>query len=194
MFLGFVDLHTGYIIFHLLGVVLGAGGAFMSDAMFFSSAKDGQISEMEIRFLKLASRVVWIGIIILVISGALIFLEDTEKYLNSSKFLAKMTIVGIIILNGVIFHISHIPFLYRHTNLHMCLSKEVKDRMPGLIVSGVVSMISWLSALVLGSLKTVPYSYFVIMGFYLAVLALGISFALLFKKYILPAGYQKIKR
>lgn len=194
MFLGFVDLHTSYIIFHLLGVVLGAGGAFMSDVMFFSSIKDGQISATEVSFLKLASRVVWVGVIILIISGLFIFFEDTGKYLSSSKFLAKMTIVGVIVINGIIFHISHIPFLHRHINLQLSLSKEFKDKMSSLMISGVISIVSWLSALVLGAFKSVPYSYLTIMGAYLAILVIGITLSFLFKRYLLPAGYQRVKR
>jgi len=184
MLFGFVDLHTTYIIFHLLGVVLGAGGAFVSDAMFLLSIKDGKIFKTEMRFLKLGSSIVWIGLIILIVSGALLFSEDTERYLNSSKFLAKMTIVGIIIINGFVFHRYHIPFLNRRIDASLRSSKIFLKRLPLLMVSGVISMVSWLSALTLGVFKAVPYSYAEIMMLYMFILAAAIIFSFLIRKHL----------
>jgi hypothetical protein len=40
----------------------------MSDAMFFTSMKDVKIEKMEIRFMRLGSIMVWLGLGILVIS------------------------------------------------------------------------------------------------------------------------------
>jgi hypothetical protein len=89
----FIELKTIYVIGHIFGAILGAGGAFTSDAMFFSTIKDGKISKDELRFMKLGSKLVWTGFIILVISGILLITTDPEKYLNSSKLLVKITIV-----------------------------------------------------------------------------------------------------
>jgi len=180
----FLDYRTAITIFHLLGVVFGAGGALASDFIFFSSIKDKKISHTEMRFLKLGSKMIWVGLAILVISGALLFATDPDRYLHSGKFLAKMTIVAIIIANGIVFHLVHIPRLHRHAGKYLPSEAEFVRRSPSLIASGAISIISWISALVLGAIRSVPYDYWVIMAFYLGILAFGVLTGFILKKRI----------
>lgn len=178
-----MELKLILTIFHLLGVALGAGGAYMSDVMFFSSAKDGRISRTELRFLTLGSIMVWTGLAILLLSGLGLFSLDLERYLASSKFQAKATIVLIIFLNGLVFHFSHLDRLKRHTDEHFPSSDEFMRKRPILLASGAISFVSWTSALVLGAIPGLPYSYGLIMAGYLTVVALAIASALfLFRK------------
>ena len=165
-----MELSNLFTIFHLLGVALGLGGALMSDSMFLSTLKDMKISRTEMRFLQIGSVMVWIGLIILFISGYLLFSLDPDKYLNSDKFLAKMTVVSIILLNGLFLHISLIPRLRRHIGGHLPSSDEFMRKRPLLFTSGAISLVSWLSALTLGALHKVPWSYVEIMGVYLLIL------------------------
>ncbi|MDP3900785.1 MAG: hypothetical protein Q8Q38_00365 [bacterium] len=180
-----MDQHTIFTIFHILGVAVGAGGAFLSDAMFFSSVKDERISRTEMRFLFLGGKMVWIGIAILLVSGLFLVFENPQRYLASSKFLAKMTIVAVIILNGAVFHLHHIPRLYRHAGHHFPSSDEFMRKAPFLLGSGVVSVVSWVSALVLGASHKLPYGYFTIMAGYLVILALALVISQLLKKRII---------
>jgi uncharacterized membrane protein len=78
----FLNLGTIYLIAHVFGAILGAGGAFMSDAMFFSSIRDGFFDQYEFRFMKLGGKMVWAGIFILVISGILLVSTNPEYYLT----------------------------------------------------------------------------------------------------------------
>ncbi|MBI2013640.1 MAG: hypothetical protein HYS87_02330 [Candidatus Colwellbacteria bacterium] len=185
MDLGFLDYKTVLTIAHLLGVVVGMGGAVASDFMFFSSVKDERISHTEMRFLRLGSFMVWIGLGILVLSGTLLFFTNPEVYINSAKFLAKMTIVAVIAANGVFFHLVHIPRLHRHIGSHFKSSDEFMRTAPFLILSGVVSLVSWASALLLGSLRQIPYSYLEIIGLYAIVLFFAAAGAIIFRKFII---------
>lgn len=142
----------------------------MSDSMFLKSLKDLKISKTEMSFLQLGSVMVWVGLIILIGSGYLLFSLDSDRYLNSDKFLAKMTIVAIILLNGLFLHVNLIPRLRRHIEGYLPSSDEFMRKRPLLFTSGAVSLVSWLSALVLGALHKVPWSYGEIMGVYLAAL------------------------
>lgn len=169
----FIDTRTLFIMIHLFGVAIGAGGAYLSDMMFFSSVKDKIISHTEMRFLTIGSRAVWIGLALLVLSGTGLFLSDIEGYMESSKFLAKMTIVGIIILNGIIFHMSHLPRMKRHAGQHFPSSDEFIRYRPLLAASGAVSIVSWTSALILGGLRSLPYTYADIMMVYAACVAIA---------------------
>ena len=108
------QLHTLFLIIHLLGVTIGAGGAFFSDGVFFTSIKDRKISKDEFGIIKYSSQMTWVGLILLLVSGAGLFGMNAESLSNSVKFLVKMSIVGVLLLNGVIFHIVHLPFIGKH--------------------------------------------------------------------------------
>ncbi|MCE9628498.1 MAG: hypothetical protein K8Q91_00660 [Candidatus Vogelbacteria bacterium] len=155
-----------FVIFHLFGVALGAGGAYLSDILFFQSIKNRHISQTELRFLSVGSKMVWIGLFILFFSGLGLFLLDIEKYLASTKFLTKMSIVLIIFLNGLLFEFIHFGHLRFHASKHLHSLEKFIANSPWLMVSGIVSITSWSFALVLGSLSAVPYSYSQIMIFY----------------------------
>ena len=172
-----MELSNLFTVFHLLGVMLGAGGALASDSMFLKSLKDLKVSKTEMSFLQMGSAMVWIGLIILVISGYLLFSLEPDRYLNSDKFLAKMTIVAVILLNGLFLHISLIPRLRRHIGGHLPSSDEFMRKRPYLFTSGAISLVSWLSALTLGALHKVPWTYGEITGIYLLTLLTAVLVA-----------------
>ena len=180
----FLDPKTIYLILHIFGAILGAGGAFASDAMFFSTIKDGRINHDELRFMKLGGKLVWLGITILIISGILLVSMDPSKYLMSDKFLSKMTIVVLIIINGGIFHLIHIPHIRDHIGIRFKDSPTFIKRAPLVLASGALSMISWITVVILGMLKDVPYTYIEIMGTYVAIVAVAIIGAMVMKKVI----------
>ncbi|MCI5108601.1 MAG: hypothetical protein MRY49_02010 [Candidatus Pacebacteria bacterium] len=174
------DLKEFFIILHVLGAVIGAGAAFISDAMFFSSVKDRVVSRTEIRFMKIGSTFVWIGLVILFISGSLIFLTDPEGYLSSSKFLIKMFIVFVIFLNGIVFHAKHLPLIGRHADHHYPSSDEFVRKKKLLTISGVISVTSWMLALILGSLSSIPFSFITALVVYLLIEIVSIFVVLSF--------------
>lgn len=185
MLFGFVDYNTLYLIAHVFGAILGAGGAFMSDIMFLNSVKDGVIDRHELRFMKIASRVVWFGIGLLVLSGIFLVSANPEFYLSSHKFLVKFTVVIIIILNGIIFHTIHLPHMKKHSEIKFAEVESFRKKASFLMISGAVSMVSWISTVILGMLRNVPFSYFEIFSVYLVFLLVGISGALFMKNKIL---------
>lgn len=176
---------------HLLGVVVGMGGAFASDAIFFSSIRDEKVSQTELRFLKLGGRLVWTGLFLIVVSGALLFLQDPEAYLASAKFLSKMTIIAVLVANGTIFHVIHIPRFHRHADHHFPSSDEFMRSVPLLLMGGVVSTTSWLSAFILGLWRGIPYSYAEILSVYAAFLVLGAISTIALKRFFIPHSKRR---
>lgn len=190
-------LHTILIIIHLFGLALGAGGAFTSDGIFFASLRDKKISKDEVGILETTSKITWIGIGVLLFSGIGLFAMNPEFFSDSTKFLAKMIIVLIIILNGVIFKIIHMPFvkdnigkiLYRKGHLN-----KLKNTAP-LLISGVVSVTSWASVIILGALRSVDYSYIGILSLYFGILSLGLlTCYFLFKGFLDSKNNKKLRR
>lgn len=185
MLFGFLETDMLLAIAHVFGAILGAGGAFVSDGMFFSTMQDGKITKTEMRFLHVGSAIVVAGLLVLILSGSFLFLLDTEKYLASTKFLAKVTIVAIITANGIAFHFLHLPLLRRNLGIPLRSSPAFRKVTPYLLASGVISTTSWISAVILGSLTQVPYSYGAIMTVYLGVIAIGITGTVLMREKML---------
>lgn len=185
MFLGFIEIKTIYLIIHVFGAILGAGGAFASDAMFFKTVKDGVIESTELSFMKLGSKLVWAGVFILVVSGVLLFYTNPAVYLASSKFIAKVVIVVIIIINGIIFHSIHLPHISNHVGLKISESPTFLKRSSFLMASGALSMVSWISTVILGMLKKVPYTYYEILGLYLFLVISAVIASIFMKNKIL---------
>lgn len=181
----FLNLETILLLAHIFGAILGAGAAFTSDAMFMSSVKDGRITETEMRFLRLGSKLVWSGVFLLVASGILLFSLAPDWYLSSDRFLAKMSIVAVIIANGLIFHIFHIPLLKNNLDVPFASSPAILKRSVLILISGSISMISWISTVALGVIKNLPWEYGLIMGIYISALIFGALTAVLLKKKLL---------
>lgn len=181
------QLHTLFLIIHLFGVAIGAGGAFMSDGIFFTSIKDRKVSKDEFGIIKYSSFMTWFGLLLLIISGVGLFALNPEVLSQSTKFLVKMTIVGLLLVNGIIFHIKHLPFIGKHIGELLIKKNKPNDMqdVPGLFLSGVISITSWTLAIILGALNSIPFTYLGAIGLYLVIISGGIvSSALLFSKFI----------
>ncbi len=182
-----MDVHTFFVILHLFGVAIGAGGAFMTDIIFLSSIKDYIFSPTEIRIIKRMSVAVWSGLILLVSSGIGLFALDPEGYLDSSKFILKMSIVVVLIINGAFFHFKIFPLLKSITNIPTHESDLFKNSRVFLIITGSVSVVSWSCAIVLGALRSLPVSLTLGAVIYVTAVLCGVIVGLLFsRKYASP--------
>lgn len=163
-----------FIILHLVGLAIGFGGALVSDYLFFRFLKDLKLSKKELEVMDYLSKFVWIGLLLLIISGALIFLSNPTGYMESSKFLIKMFIVLMITLNGFFLH------FYVKPRLKLIDWKAgLKDSHRGIrkiaFASGSVSVTSWSLATVLGSLSSIPLSFLQSFVIYAIIILVAIS-------------------
>ena len=92
--------------------------------------------------------------------------------------MAKMTVVAVLIVNGAVFHFVHLPILERSAGHPFRQSAKFMRNRGYLAASGAISIVSWLFAFLLGSLRRGQYDYANIMSWYAAVLvtALVVSF------------------
>lgn len=167
--------YTIFIILHLFGMVLGAGAAFMSDFMFFTSLKDKIISRDEFSLLTKASHMVWAGLLLSTISGVGLFALNIDTFSSSEKFISKTIIVGIIIANGIVFHIFHLPFLKKHVNKKLATKSDPISSpiVPAILLSGVISVTSWTSVIILGGLRGIVAPFSVVFSIYSIIIFLG---------------------
>lgn len=167
---------------HLIGLLLGFGGAIISDVFFMKFLKDLKISKNESETLKTLSQIVWFGLGIIVISGILLFLSDAERLSGSAKFLAKMIVVSVLIINGFLLNIIVAPkltsmFFGKLTDKE----KGVRNLRRLAFALGAVSMTSWSSAFILGIMRTSPASLHVILAIYASLLLIAITFSQIFE-------------
>lgn len=165
------------VIIHVLSVIVGMGAALISDVFFNMYIKDKRINPNENRTLDTLSTIVWISLFFIVMSGLMLFLSDPIKYSSSVKFLVKMTIVGVIVINGYAFwrviHPALSKINFTDNNMH---HKYVKLRKVSFAM-GAISLASWISAFVLGMLGHIPLSYLEAIAGYTALCFGGIFFS-----------------
>lgn len=170
-----VDLKPLITVAHVISVVAGMGAALMSDILFTFYGKDKKLTVTEVRTLGILSNTVWISLVFIILSGAGLFFSDVPRYLASTKFLSKMSIVIILLVNGTVLH--------RYVSKAMVQPHFLSDKRFGgtrrlAFACGAISVISWLVICTLGVLDSVPYAYGMIMAAYAAVIAVGITVAL----------------
>lgn len=173
------------LIAHVFGVVMGYGAALSADALFFGFLRKGQISEQEVPILRRLSGVVWTALILIVLSGLGLFLPASEYYLASSKFLAKMTIVAVIIVNGALLHFVVTP------KLTQLFSPTLPRSMRRLTFAlGAVSATSWFSAFLLGMFPSLALPLGTILGMYVVFVVVGISGSQFMERFVFPARHK----
>ncbi|HEX9664495.1 MAG TPA: hypothetical protein VGA49_01595 [Patescibacteria group bacterium] len=187
--------YTFLIISHLIGTALGVGGATASDFLFFKSIKDRQIDRTEFGFLKIVSNLVWAGFLILVFSGfgfLLLYRLQLPALAPDSwqRFWAKMTVVMIIFLNGLVMHWKVFPLFEEHIDKKLITPDFIK-KAPIVFTTGAISIISWYSGLILGAWRELTLSYLEIIFLYGVILAIGISVSNLIGRYFIRNSFSK---
>ncbi|HBA45686.1 hypothetical protein A2W67_01225 [Candidatus Nomurabacteria bacterium RIFCSPLOWO2_02_40_28] len=175
----FQEIKTPATILHVVGIVFGMGGAFVSDILFSFFSIDKKLNDTETSTLSVLSRIIFYSLILITLSGAVIFLSDTEKYLSSAKFLAKMSILAVLLINGYILNKSVWPHLLNKKFFKLKRERGVRRLA---FVCGAISVTSWLSVFTLGILDSLNMTYFSIISLYLLITFLGVIVSLFVEK------------
>ena len=157
---------------HLAGVVIGFGGAIIADMFFMKFLKDFRISADESAFLKTLSQIIWFGLGVIFIGGLFLFLSDVDTYAHSAKFLAKMVVVAVIIVNGFFLNtfvsqnLTKIPFEGEISDL----DEKTKETRKLAFALGAISATSWWTAFILGMMRASPAPFITILAVYFCAL------------------------
>jgi hypothetical protein len=148
-------LMTLLVGLHLIGLCFGLGGATMLDFWILRWMRWGSLPGEIARIFLFVSKVVSVGIALLWISGlgflATYAWEAPEK-LHNPKLWAKVTVVIVLTLNGLVIHAHVLPGVLRD------VSRPMLDGISGartgiFLVSGAVSGVSWYTAFALGLMR-----------------------------------------
>lgn len=160
-------------ILHLFGVILGVGSALITDMLFFKFLKDYRISKTESSIMESLSKMVWIALIILVISGVVLYLGKSDVLNSSGKFLTKVVALIVLIINGVLLNVVIQPQMFRiHFKGNMLPTKERRVRRLAFLL-GSISMASWVFIFILGGLRNVSVPFWPTLSTYFGILIVG---------------------
>lgn len=163
-----------FVIAHVLLVVLGMGSALVTDILAFRFGFDKRLTAFEVRTVRFLSQVVTVALAGIVITGFTVFLSNPEVYGQSVKFLTKMTVVGVLVVNGYLLH----RFIFPHISQPRILTSPKARGLRRLgFALGAISVVSWVSALALGILLHIPVSYDLAIAIYTTglIIAVGLS-------------------
>ncbi len=182
-----IDLYTIFVILHLLGMGFGIVGATVSDLLFFRSIKDGKIEKHELDVMNFVSRFIWVGLIVAIISGIgflyLYISKDMTTVVSSGvvekisnpKIWAKITIVALIALNGILIHIKILPIFKKSINKSI-KNSDISKNLTLILTSGALSVTSWYTVFLMGAWSGLNFhfSYFEFIGIYLLLILFAI--------------------
>lgn len=187
----FTTIKPIIVILHALSAAIGLGAVVTTDALFFKFLKNYKISEKEADTLDTISKVIWGAIFLLFITGAALYVSAPLEYLAKSKFVAKLIVFLVIVLNGIALNAVISPYLVKLSfnddsrTLHRSTRMRVLRRVA--FASGGISMISWFTVFILGSIRSIPVTTWqallIYTGLILCVVAGSQIFASLLKKH-----------
>lgn len=167
------EYHDLIVIFHVFGVAIGLGGATIADILFFKFLKDFRISEWEADVMRTLSQTIWFALAILVLTGLGLYLPEAEELNQSAKFLVKMIVVAVIIVNGVFLNLLVAPKLVKISfgEKHDHQSGELHHERKIAFALGAVSIVSWYSAFILGVAREVPLNFWPLILTYILLIS-----------------------
>jgi len=166
-------VHVVALVLHLIGLVLGLGGATMTDVLFVTCTRQRRADETLTLVMTTAARVVVVGYSILIGSGLLLVVSGSP---TSPRFWAKMIVVAVIGANGLAAHRITLP----HLSLRVSdAAREIPHRfLVQLSVVAAISLTSWYTALLMGAWRAAPLSFGAWMIGYVVVLGAAITMSL----------------
>lgn len=152
-----MDIYLFLIIVHLVGTILGVGGATFAEIFLVKALKDGQVDPTESSFLKATYTVVRVGLVLSIISGfgfLLYYQTHGQAFkLYNPVLWAKLTMVLIIAGNAILLQAHKISLYW----------------------GSALSFVTWYSAAIAGIFLTNVkiFSYFEIMITYVICVIAG---------------------
>ena len=136
------------LIAHLFGLALGMGGASTIDSIFLVACRRKRVTPELVNVIHAAAGLVAAAMVLLAVSGGAFFLVGAEP---SPKFWAKLIIVGIACLNGLVAHQLIFPLIEQacETGNGSLSFRPWPARLAA--ATAAISGVSWSAAMILGS-------------------------------------------
>lgn len=122
--------------------------------------------------MKVLSAVIWMALIGALITGFALYFTDPLRYNATPKFLVKAIVVAVIVFNGLLLNFYISPRLTQisftnHPRKELDIFRHFRRLS---FASGAISLTSWYTALALGTMRGVPFSFDQILSVYALLL------------------------
>lgn len=129
-------LHLLFLAFSALFILISDHDGFL----YFRGRKQ----TLDLRKLQFLHKMIWIGLLGLILTGIIMTIPDWNDYLSDPAFQVKMGFVGVLIINGLfigrlLHSATHTPFKDLHGIKKMLL-----------LLSGSASAIGWVGSTLIG--------------------------------------------
>lgn len=167
---------TAIVVMHALAAAVGVGTATVTDIFFFRFLKDYKISQSEHELMTTLSNIIWFALGMIVITGIGLYLPQSERLLESSKFLTKVVAVGVVIVNGIFLNLVVSPKMMQmdFSGPHDHQKGELHFMRKLSFALGGISISSWYIIFILGSLKSIPLSFKTAVSMYVLILCFAV--------------------
>ena len=151
-----MDLYTIIIMAHVIGTILGTGGATVAEIQINKALQDGRLDESERALMHANYWMIRVGLALIVVSAIAIFWyqwgQGSGWVLTSQKLWIKELMVVVIIVNAVALSYHRVP----------------------LWLGSAISFTSWWSATLLGLAGQLPYSFVTyLVGYVIAIFVIA---------------------
>lgn len=175
-----ISLHDIYLVFFSLGLAFAAGAALVGNLLFVTATKDRRISEDECALLRTARTVMWFGYALYGFAGIGLFTLSYEAMLRVGIFQAAMVVSLLLFINLLVFQFHLLPALEGAAKKGEPLDAPVATR---LILSEVISLVSWLFLVIHHALYRAPFDVFTILAIYVsAIVIFGYTFFIIIRR------------
>ncbi len=123
---------------HVAGTIMSVGAVTVTDSLLSVLHFRPRLAPLLARLLHVLSLVVWVGLLLLSVTGLWLVLDQPEV-LDNPVFLAKMAIVLIVFINGVLMNLFVAP---RFEDLSDEWHRDVERVNRFQIIAGIAAIIS----------------------------------------------------
>lgn len=165
-----MDLHTFLVLLHIVGTILGVGGATIAEVNVVQALRDGKVDANEKRMMHANYTMIRVGTAFILVSAVLLVWSHLSQgntwVLTSGKVWVKEIMTVAIIVNAVALSRRWVP----------------------LWLGAAISFTSWWGATILGVWRHVPFSFWTILISY--IIAIGVVAFVLhhIRKYFIAKG------
>ncbi len=144
---------------HLVGLMMGFGGAVLTDFVALFGAILRPIDKLVIEISKVLSKIVFAGLFILWVSGAMLLyirISNDSIVLTNEKIWAKVAIVLLLTINGFVVHRFALHRMAKRVGQKL-FDAETPNETAALCFVASVSSVSWIVPFVLGTASELNY-------------------------------------
>jgi hypothetical protein len=128
---------------HLFFMALGLGGATIANLILARSEKDPELGSVSMKVTKLISRLIWVALIGLILTGPALS-KFTTKTISQQFFSLKILLVLILLLNAIYLSFILTPRLQRLAPEPGKAPSLEFQRTKNLVkISGLISLVCW---------------------------------------------------